>query len=222
MLSYAPSGVASFGHTLPKFCSDIETGIIQKLFAQGRTLATQYSRNGRHSAYYSRKVGYFLQALDFEPSVLDNKGKRRPPSEFKELRFASQEQADATVCCLNSTLFYWFLTVFSDCRHVNKREIDNFPIDLSKLVGDRIGRRLLELGPILMEDLKQNSEERTMKFEHDTLTVQCIIPKRSRSLIDQIDGLLGQYYGFSPEELDFILNYDIKYRMGDELEEAED
>ena len=27
------------------------------------------------------------------------------------------------------------------------------------------------------------------------------------------------YYGFTEEELDFIINYDIKYRMGDELNE---
>ena len=30
-----------------------------------------------------------------------------------------------------------------------------------------------------------------------------------------------QHYGFTDEELDFIINYDIKYRMGDELFEEE-
>ena len=28
--------------------------------------------------------------------------------------------------------------------------------------------------------------------------------------------------GFTDEELDFIINYDIKYRMGTDLDEAED
>jgi hypothetical protein len=28
---------------------------------------------------------------------------------------------------------------------------------------------------------------------------------------------LARHYGFSEEELDFIINYDIKYRMGKEL-----
>ena len=31
------------------------------------------------------------------------------------------------------------------------------------------------------------------------------------------DELLAKHYGFTEEELDFIINYDIKYRMGDEL-----
>jgi len=39
--------------------------------------------------------------------------------------------------------------------------------------------------------------------------------------IDEIDTVLAQHYGFTEEELDFIINYDIKYRMGKELEEEE-
>jgi hypothetical protein len=33
-------------------------------------------------------------------------------------------------------------------------------------------------------------------------------------IIDEIDRVLAQHYGFTDEELDFITNYDIKYRMG--------
>ncbi len=32
--------------------------------------------------------------------------------------------------------------------------------------------------------------------------------------LDEIDTLLAKHYGFTEEELDFIINYDIKYRMG--------
>ena len=81
-----------------------------------------YTAGAKHRIFYSRKVGYFLQVLDFEPRVLDGKGKRRPPSEFKELKFANDDHAELALCCLNSNLFYWFVTVFSDCRHVNKRD----------------------------------------------------------------------------------------------------
>lgn len=35
--------------------------------------------------------------------------------------------------------------------------------------------------------------------------------------MDLIDAELSKHYGFTDEELDFIINYDIKYRMGDEL-----
>ena len=35
-----------------------------------------------------------------------------------------------------------------------------------------------------------------------------------KPIIDKIDLVLAQHYGFTDEELDFIINYDIKYRMG--------
>ena len=41
-------------------------------------------------------------------------------------------------------------------------------------------------------------------------------------LFDKSQGrttLLAKHYGFTDEELDFIINYDIKYRMGKEGEE---
>ena len=39
--------------------------------------------------------------------------------------------------------------------------------------------------------------------------------------MDELNRYLAHYYGFTDEELDFIINYDIKYRMGDELFEED-
>jgi len=40
--------------------------------------------------------------------------------------------------------------------------------------------------------------------------------QRSKALVNEIDRVLSKHYGFTDEELDFIINYDIKYRMGQE------
>ena len=150
------------------------------------------------------------------PDVRDGRGQQRRPSEFKELSFDDQTVAKAALACLNANLFYWFITVFSDCRHVNKREVDALPVGLKRLAGGNLGQRLEKLSLTLMHDLNTNSERREMCFSHDNLTVQCIIPKFCKPTIDQIDRVLAQHYGFTDEELDFIINYDIKYRMGQE------
>ena len=43
----------------------------------------------------------------------------------------------------------------------------------------------------------------------------------SKPILDQIDSLLAEHYGFSDEEVDFIITYDLKYRLGqDEGEEG--
>ena len=34
------------------------------------------------------------------------------------------------------------------------------------------------------------------------------------AVLDEIDRVLARRYGFTAEELDFISNYDIKYRLG--------
>jgi hypothetical protein len=41
-------------------------------------------------------------------------------------------------------------------------------------------------------------------------------------VIDRIDAVLSGHYGFADEELDFIINYDIKYRMGGSDDDGDD
>jgi len=47
-------------------------------------------------------------------------------------------------------------------------------------------------------------------------------PSLSKEIIDQIDRALARDYGFTEDELDFIINYDIKYRMGRDSGEEEE
>ena len=46
-------------------------------------------------------------------------------------------------------------------------------------------------------------------------------PSKSKAFIDKVDKVLAKHYGFTEEELDFIINFNIKYRMGDELSNEE-
>jgi hypothetical protein len=65
-------------------------------------------------------------------------------------------------------------------------------------------------------------QDRIYASSHDMLTAQCIIPKLSKPTIDEIDHVLAQPYGFTDKELDFIINYDIKYRMGGDAAAGEE
>jgi len=47
---------------------------------------------------------------------------------------------------------------------------------------------------------------------------QAFYPRKSKPVIDEIDTQLAEHYKFTEDELDFIINYDIKYRMGQELD----
>ena len=39
--------------------------------------------------------------------------------------------------------------------------------------------------------------------------------------MDEIDKVLAEHYGFDDDELDFLINYDIKYRMSKEKDVIE-
>jgi len=52
----------------------------------------------------------------------------------------------------------------------------------------------------------------------DNITYDEFNVSASKPIIDEIDCVLARCYGFTEEELDFIVNYDIKYRMGRDSE----
>jgi hypothetical protein len=73
-----------------------------------------------------------------------------------------------------------------------------------------------------MTDLKRNSNRFSAKYSATgTIEYDQFFPRQSKPIIDEIDRALARHYGLSDEELDFIINYDIKYRMGkDETSEV--
>ncbi len=130
--------------------------------------------------------------------------------------FRQEGIKDLALAALSTSLFYWFYIVNSDCRNLNKREVVHFPLcDISEVDFTLISSKIQEL----MNDYGLNSFLRTVMYiGKGAITVQYFNFRLSKPIIDEIDTVLGKYYGFTDEELDFIINYDIKYRMGKELE----
>ena len=77
---------------------------------------------------------------------------------------------------------------------------------------------MLRLGTKYINSLKAAS----YNMQKSGLIIQTFRYSKSKPIIDEIDELLAKHYGFTEEELDFIINYDIKYRMGDKLGGGED
>ena len=197
---------------LPKFGHPLELSILPKFYNTPSTLKPSATRSAKETIFYTRKLSSFVQILDFVPVIYDATGKLRKPSELKEIRFDSQLDRGGVLAFLNSTLFYWLITLFSDCRNLNKREIEMTRLNLDDK--DRI-RRLSKTARALMHDIQANSEMLEINYHTiGNLRIQATYPRLSKAIIDQIDRVLAEHYCFTDEELDFIINYDIKYRMG--------
>ena len=212
-LGLPPAGeVQFFDASMTKIQTDIECRILKKLRAQPLTVEMLTTRVGQHRLFFTRKVSFFLQFLNFIPEVKDSKGRKTEPSELKELSFATRQNRDIALACLSSALFYWFNVVNSDCRNLNKREILGFRIPKLPLCDTDAFPQILSR---LMASYNTNSTHRTVLYKGvGNVTVQYFNFRPSKPIIDEIDTVLAEHYGFTSEELDFLLNYDIKYRLG--------
>jgi hypothetical protein len=66
-----------------------------------------------------------------------------------------------------------------------------------------------------MKDLRDNAQRKTINTKDgDKISYDEYFVGKSKPIIDGIDRVLAEHYGFTDEELDFIINYDIKYRIG--------
>jgi hypothetical protein len=76
-------------------------------------------------------------------------------------------------------------------------------------------RKLAGLAVKIMERLEETSEVGAGNYSvGGSVSYQRFKPGTAKQFFDEVDEVLGSYYGFTDEELDFIINYDIKYRMG--------
>jgi hypothetical protein len=207
---------------IPKFGTPIESSIMSRYLAEKHRLSDYVVTTGSFRLYYTPKLSGFVQVLDFIPTILDNHDNRRDPSLLKTIKVRDESTGLAYLAALNSNLFFWLLTISSDVRNLNHREVLGFRLDIDSISKDHLG--LLEsLSRTLMDDIDSNSKMMTMNYEKlGKMTIQCIYPKLSKHIIDEIDRVLASHYGFTDEELDFIINYDIKYRMGRDAADGDD
>jgi len=217
-INYLSIETMNFPNSLPKVNFNIENILWYKTkdFAQIKTFF--FSKNGKSSAlYFHNAPRYWIRAMTFAPYFWNERDGEQISVQVKTLNFENQTEAKTITAMLNSSLFYWWFIILSDCRHLNMREIELFPVGLDKMT-DNIKNKLCELTDKLMEDYDKNANRKECEYKATGKVIYDeFFPKKSKTIIDEIDKVLAEHYGFTEEELDFIINYDIKYRMGKEL-----
>ena len=174
-----------------------------------------YRDPGVEICLYHNVPVHWIRSHSFIPYFCSEKSGEGTTTQLKTISFRRKEDAKLASAIINSSLFFIWWICNSDCYHLNKTEIANFRITPTKTTLDKIS----VLSDSLSEDMQKNSQRRVYNYktsgrvEYDEFYM-----KKSKHIIDEIDKVLAKHYGFTEEELDFIINYDIKYRMGDELE----
>lgn len=144
-------------------------------------------------------------------------GKARVRGEVNSIGFNKAPLRQLAHALLNSSTYYLFFCAFTDTRHINPSDVSEFPADLASFRPE-VAAKLRALSSKLTEAYVEN----TNQWRKSGLLIDSIDSKPCKPILDEIDAELAEHYGFSEEELDFIVNYDLKYRLGrgDEEEEA--
>jgi len=198
------------GYRIGKCGTSLDTSIFRTLAASSQHLETLTAASSGNIVYYQEACRYWVKACKGLPFFRRN-GQPVTPPHGRTICFASNQESCFATCLLNSTLFYRFYSGFSDCEHVNDALIRDFRVPAS---WDKEDWSALEQK--LANSLKQHSQRKVIntkqghEIEYDELN-----GSQSKSVIDDIDVALARHYGFTEEQLDFIINYDIKYRLGD-------
>ena len=195
-------------HHIFKIGSDIENSILEKYRSHQEIriyrLPTRQD-NDNFIAYRTAGGGYWWTFLNsrFETGSLSN----------KIAHFGNDYDARVFMATLNSSLFWWYY--FTSYYLFNLKDYMVFAFQFNYPRDNTLERDLIDLSERLQTELLDSAiqyriESRT-RGSSTTFTYQ---NANSKSTLDQIDRVLAKHYGFTDEELDFIINYDIKYRMG--------
>ena len=197
---------------IPKVASKIHFNIMGKLFdAKGLF----FLDIGNSISYYHNTPVNWIRSHSFIPFFQSERDGQKKSTQLKSINYRNQTEAICSSGIISSSLFFINYITISDCYHLNKPELVNFYFN-KKNADLNVLKRVTKN---FENDLINKSQRRVYhyktsgKVEYDEFYL-----KKSKQFIDQIDTVLAQHYRFTEEELDFIINYDIKYRMGKELD----
>lgn len=191
-----------------RFSSKLEYGILSKISCHD-ILGKEICKYGTHKVYY-RTAGlrYWI--------IFVRRGFGTDSESNNNIDFDKPEKADYYLSALNSNLYWWYYSTNYDMFNQTMSNIYDFRLSYIK------DKELEKYGKEIDEDLFKNKVPLlTNKSDGTSNESFAYNKKQSKPIIDEIDKVLAKHYGFTDEELDFIINYDIKYRMGDELNEEE-
>jgi hypothetical protein len=200
---------------VPKLGNAIEKSILDRLQSV-KTKVAYFSGASPHKIYYRTTGGLYWKVFtDFPPKFRLN-GKAGMSSRETSFGVARREHVRPIIAVLSSDIFWWWYTVSSNLRDLNPSDIQNFPLteaaicdpELSKLA-NRYIKDIEKNSSMLVREQKQTGRTETQSFKI----------QKSKAIIDLIDRTLARHYGFDEEQLDFIVNYDIEYRLGADHDE---
>ena len=199
---------------IPKIGSPIEVAILKKMLIEKYRIIDFLSKSDQKNSVYYKANGYNYMLAFSKLPFFEVNGLISQNSMTEELFLPPDIPVSSLICLFPTSLFYWFWTIYSDCFHFSQRDLSRFPINLQRF--SKMNNVLLRsLSSELENDLENKAELVTYNKANGPTRYFQYRARYTKPLFDRIDDLLGEYYGFTEEELDFVKNYDLRFRTDD-------
>ena len=179
---------------IPKLGNSYDIDIYKKIMKSPNMVSVyETSRLGKESVYLNRRETFWMKA--YRTFVAD--------PDYKIFSYKSEAEADFCYCLINSSLFWWYWIVVSDCWHVSK-ELNGFRT-VKEFDSERVMRMAVQLRTRLEETkVYVGTKQTEYEYKH-----KLCIPE-----IHEIDAYINELYGLTEEESDYIKSYALNYRTG--------
>lgn len=203
-----------FHGLIPKLGNSRAEAVIKKLNCRV-TVATLCTRSSQFFVCWVRVPGYFCQFFIREPLAIPcDGGPPRIRGEVKSIFFRDDVTRRVVHAVLNSSIYLQFFCVYTDGRHINPSDVNDFPFDISRFT-DSQKQQLVRLSKRLDESMRQN----TSYWQKSGLQIESVDSRPCKSILDEIDYVFGKSLGLTDEEIDYCSSYDIKHRVGEQSDD---
>ncbi len=220
-LQFVPISRRTLNGAWAKIGSEIEAEILERLSefcpaenyisplrVTDEMLAADFDSSG--AVFYKRRWSYHLLFTDFVPGVWDSENRLRLPSELRAFTVANPQRPEGLLALYSSSLFYWFFSVYADNRNLNWREISAMPIGS---MSQDSSLKLSALSAQLMRSLRESSSVRTCNYRAVGQIKNTYLAQASTlPIVDLIDEVLADHFGFTEEMLTFIKEFQRRWR----------
>jgi len=219
-IAYTATPLAVKPHVFPKLSSSLQEVILHKMLlrASGKSIASALSPSRTaHFVYYQEATNYWMKATCRVPFYKKN-GVVMEPAHGRFLYFGDERPAKTIMALMNSSLFYLWFATYSDGFHLSHTLVKEFPIEDELYLINALHLLSTRLEDDIQTHARMSTRNTRLQAGQHKLGHQIELEEYrmnyAKPLLDEIDQVLASHYGFTPEELDFIIHYDIKYRMG--------
>lgn len=204
-LAYVDSKYQKIYGRYAKVGTESEVIILAKLLSSGKRIIDYFDEDGNDVFYRAAGGRYFNVVTNY------------PTFSSAEKSFKCR-YTNIIGLILSSSYFYFYQQVYTDGLNLKRSEIENYPLPLLESIPKEQMFFLENLYQRYLADIEKNASVRqtSSSSTHHVESFKEYKIVRSKAIIDEIDDYIGPLYGLTQEEVDFIKNYELEFRMAGE------